>query len=171
MPRGSVWQSFAVEIATSFPDRVLLGTSIRGNFTTAPSAAFGCQSYSQQCTILHSFLDEVTEAVRGAEGAEAAKMVRDQLRYLNAALVYNLVTDDQIATRTTGAAVVDASVGGASPKSITDALEELPPAPTPATTRHTINTHASEYMKPHSVRVSGKRTRPRRLFAWRYLTA
>ena len=50
---------FALDIGSSFPERVVLGTTIRGNFSTAPTAAFGEKSYAEQCATLATFLTQV----------------------------------------------------------------------------------------------------------------
>lgn len=103
--------AFAINIATSFPERVLLGTTIKGNFTANPAkfdgepkfgGKTGAFSYSQQCATLISFLDRVEEAVRArslapdkaSRDAEAA-YARARLRFANAGVVYNLLSEEE----------------------------------------------------------------------------
>ena len=91
---------WALDMASAHPDRVVLGTSIRGNFTASPPPAFGGQSYAEQCSTLSTFLERVeaavtaksqqpTESARAAEGACA----KARIRFGNAAVVYNLMSE------------------------------------------------------------------------------
>jgi len=76
----------ALEIAESCPHRVVLGTTVRGLFKTAPPAAFGEAAYGEQCKALTYFADQIE--------TRAGPGVATSLRYRTACYLYNLPMPD-----------------------------------------------------------------------------